>query len=372
MPAAPVPAQPVAQLTQARRSGAARPRVARVKGGIVIRPAEHHVLGAARASRRTRSTPAGGTPYFDSSPATLTSSSTGTRCSAWRSICATTDSLSTEWISRTRGSTSFVLRLWRWPMKSQVKRSPQRSCLAISAWAVFSPTSVTPASASAPISSTGTYLVAARTSTSAASRPARGAGARRCDPAPPTRRAPHPAGVELLYLASQASPAWRPVRPPSRRWEKNSSGWQLVQRPGERHVLARRAPRARGARRAAGRASARRGRRRGRCARRPRSPPGRPRSSRARSPGRSRPRPRPCRASRRTARRPRAPRCRPPRRASRSGPSRPRRAPRARAARSRRPAPAASRPPSRSPARRLAPGRRRVIRTLAARPGGSW
>ena len=29
----------------------------------------------------------------------------------------------------------------------------------------------------------------------------------------------------------QTSPAWRPVRPASRRWEKNSSGLQLVQRP---------------------------------------------------------------------------------------------------------------------------------------------
>ena len=108
-------------------------------------------------------------------------------------------------------------------MKSQVKRSPQRSCLAISACAVFSPTSVTPASASAPISSTGTYLTAARISTSAASRPARRAAAsmRSCTA---DRRAPHLLGVEPLYLASQASPAWRPVRPPSRRWEKNSSG----------------------------------------------------------------------------------------------------------------------------------------------------
>ena len=38
-------------------------------------------------------------------------------------------------------------------------------------------------------------------------------------------------GVEPLYELSHARPAWRPVRPRSRRWEKNSSGLQLVQRP---------------------------------------------------------------------------------------------------------------------------------------------
>ena len=62
-------------------------------------------------------------------------------------------------------------------MKSHSKASPQRSCLAARSCWRFSPTSVTPASASAPISSSGTYLVAARISTSGAGdarAPARG------------------------------------------------------------------------------------------------------------------------------------------------------------------------------------------------------
>jgi hypothetical protein len=42
---------------------------------------------------------------------------------------------------------------------------------------------------------------------------------------------PHAAGLEALYDPSQASPAWRPVTPPSRRWEKNSSGLQLTHNP---------------------------------------------------------------------------------------------------------------------------------------------
>ena len=69
----------------------------------------------------------------------------------------------------------------------------------------------------------------------------------------------------------------------------------------ERDVLRRRAPRARGARPAAGRASGRRGRRCGRCARRRRSPRGRPRSSTARSPGPIAAATSPASASRRTA-----------------------------------------------------------------------
>src|SRR3954451_15363167 len=50
-------------------------------------------------------------------------------------------------------------------MKSQVKSSPYRSCFAASASARFSPTSVTPASASTGRSAASTYFVAASTST---------------------------------------------------------------------------------------------------------------------------------------------------------------------------------------------------------------
>src|SRR5205823_3082735 len=56
-------------------------------------------------------------------------------------------------------------RLWTWPMKSQVKSSPQAACLAIRASLRFSPTSVTPPSARLGRSSASTYLVAASTST---------------------------------------------------------------------------------------------------------------------------------------------------------------------------------------------------------------
>src|SRR4051794_2938561 len=62
---------------------------------------------------------------------------------------------------------SLSLRLWRAPMKSQVKRSPQRPCFASSSWARFSPTSSMPPSASAGSSSASRYLIAASTSTSA-------------------------------------------------------------------------------------------------------------------------------------------------------------------------------------------------------------
>src|SRR5207248_6193393 len=47
---------------------------------------------------------------------------------------------------------------------------------------------------------------------------------------------PDPLGAEVCELAShvsQTSPAWRPVTPLSRLWEKKSSGRQLVQRGNE-------------------------------------------------------------------------------------------------------------------------------------------
>src|SRR6185436_4418870 len=98
------------------------------------------------------------------SPATLTSTSTSVPGAPCRPSCSNAESLATEWISRHIGRSCRTLRLCRLPMKSHSKASPQRSCLAARSCWRFSPTSLTPASARAPISSTGTYLVAARIS----------------------------------------------------------------------------------------------------------------------------------------------------------------------------------------------------------------
>src|SRR4029079_15662191 len=40
-----------------------------------------------------------------------------------------------------------------------------------------------------------------------------------------------PRGVEAGDQARHTTPAWRPVTPPSARWEKNRSGRQIVQTP---------------------------------------------------------------------------------------------------------------------------------------------
>src|ERR1044072_879903 len=82
-------------------------------------------------------------------------------CAPW----APADAVPTEWIRRQAGSSCLTLRLWRLPMKSHSKASFQRSCLAARSCWRFSPTRSTPASANAPISSSGTYLVATRIST---------------------------------------------------------------------------------------------------------------------------------------------------------------------------------------------------------------
>ena len=62
-------------------------------------------------------------------------------------------------------------------MKSQVKPG-WAAALTARSWARFSPTTSIPASASAPSSSTATYLTAARTWTSSGSRPARSISSR--------------------------------------------------------------------------------------------------------------------------------------------------------------------------------------------------
>src|SRR6188472_4210588 len=132
-----------------------------LKGGIVIRP-------TTRTGERSMKVPrsAGATPPLPSSPAMLTSTRISVSAAACVPSWVRTESVATEWIRRQAGSSCLTLRLCRLPMKSHSKASPQRSCLASSSCWRFSPTRRTPASASAPISSSGTYLVAARISTS--------------------------------------------------------------------------------------------------------------------------------------------------------------------------------------------------------------
>src|SRR6185437_5879551 len=137
-----------------------------IAGGIVIRPRKRTPESGPTASRNA-STALGSTPDFVSSEATFTCSRQSITASGSRrrSSCSQADSESTAWISRTRPTMSRTLRLWTWPMKSQVKRSPCAACFAARASVRFSPTSVIPASWSAGRSSASTYFVAARIST---------------------------------------------------------------------------------------------------------------------------------------------------------------------------------------------------------------
>ena len=187
-------------------------------------------------------------------------------------------------------------------MKSHSKASPQRSCLAARSCWRFSPTRRDAGLGQRAHLLQRHVLGRRRGSRPRRRRPARASlevgrdlGRRRCRGSAP---------------ATSASPARSRRCPPggrcgraSRRWEKKSSGSQLVQRPADstRSTPAARQqpPRDLGqVEHAARRRSRRRGRRRRRAPRR------RPRSSRARSRGRSR------RRSRRPPRRPRR-RCRP-------------------------------------------------------------
>ena len=225
-------------------------------------------------------------------------------------------------------------------MKSQVKASAQRSRFASRSWRRFSPTSV-----DARLRQRAHVLdrhVLGRgqdLDVRAGALPDAlevGAGCAR-----PRGRG---SGRASDHASSQARPAWRPVRSPSRRWEKKSSGSQLVQSPADLDLLDPGLAPAGAARPPPGRASGPR-RHLPEAPRRRRAPPRRPRSSTARCPGRSRP-------PRRRPPRPPARRSRPPARASRSGSSRRRPGPRARPAGSRRRAPRASARRARSPARR--------------------
>ena len=100
--------------------------------------------GCASSSRK-RSRSAVATPDFEASSATFTSSRQSSGAAARASSCVPSTRESSAWISRTRPTMSRTLRLWTWPMKSQVKASSNRACLAIRASVRFSPTSVMPA-----------------------------------------------------------------------------------------------------------------------------------------------------------------------------------------------------------------------------------
>src|SRR5439155_9278226 len=97
----------------------------------------------------------GATPDFEPSPARLTWSKAGT------SNRRTAESESRECTSSQIRLTTLTLFDCRWPMKCQRNASPYSACFASRSCARFSPTTVTPASISAAIWASGTYLVAA-------------------------------------------------------------------------------------------------------------------------------------------------------------------------------------------------------------------
>ena len=86
---------------------------------------------AARPPPGTRPPPPGATPALVSSPATFTCSRQSIVASGSRrlSSCSQADWESTAWMRRTRPTRSRTLRLWTWPMKSHVNRSPNRVLL---------------------------------------------------------------------------------------------------------------------------------------------------------------------------------------------------------------------------------------------------
>src|SRR5215203_4544180 len=107
--------------------------------------------------------------------------------------------------------TSLALRLCRWPMKCQRKASPWAACFASRSCARFSPTTSIPASASAVMSSTATYLVAATIVTSGptwsrtrARRAAICSADNAEDPVCPSRPAGAPLGEEEIRAATRA------------------------------------------------------------------------------------------------------------------------------------------------------------------------
>ena len=148
--------------------------------------------------RRARNAPAprGAMPALPASPATLTSSRISVSGVPWRSSWPSAESEATEWISSTYGSDLLDLAALQLADEvpgevagyaSPCPRDPGRGSR---------PSSVSPASASTPISSSGTYLTAASIATSDGSRPAS------CDLAlDPVEVGADAGGVEIGELA---------------------------------------------------------------------------------------------------------------------------------------------------------------------------
>ena len=222
----------------------------------------------------------------------------------------------------------MTLRLCRWPMKCHVELRDAAAALASSSCARFSPTTRDPGLGERAelldrdVLDRGEDL-GSSVAADLVAHLARGWRRR--------------ARVEAADQLRHATPAWRPVTPPSRRWEKKRSASQIVHRPKSSiSVHAGRLRRARGDRLEVERALAGR--------RTPRGPRRRPRSSTARRPARSR---RPAARRRRAAQRATPSSSTPP-----ASPRQPRVE-----HRRRRPAPAS------------ATGRQSATRTIAATPG---
>ena len=120
-----------------------------------------------------------------------------------------TDSLSTEWDQP--HARQHVLRLAALEVADEVpvKRSPQRSCLASRSARVFSPTSLSPASASAPRSSAAHILDGGQELDLPGERPGRAQAAAMRSHLRQARA--HELRVEVPTELSHARPAWRPV-----------------------------------------------------------------------------------------------------------------------------------------------------------------
>ena len=172
----------------------------------------------------------------------------------------------------------MTLRLWSWPMKCQRKLRVRRGLGLEVLGAVLAEQRRARPRRASPSSSSGTYLTAARSSTSAGRGRARRARSR----SHALGRA-HARGVEAGDQARHTTPAWRPVTPPSRRWEKNSAEPAHRAQADVVDRRRRRRRRAGAARSPRGRGCARRRARR--SARTRRGPPRRPRSSSRAAPG---------------------------------------------------------------------------------------
>ena len=135
----------------------------------------------------------------------------------------------TEWISRTCGTIARTRRLCSWPMKSHSNSSPCGRDLRLRDPARGSRRPARRRPAPAPAGpARDTYLVAASTSTSPAlARPRAGGAPPRDLLAHPREVRADPLGAQVGDQLNHATPAWRPARAPSRRWEKKRSS-QIV------------------------------------------------------------------------------------------------------------------------------------------------